>query len=361
MVKNKNFLYLLVLLFLLSTAISAYTILQPAKTNNQIYENKIQIESRYDYKAKVTPNILYPDGGTIDVGNTIFKKITTAIPFQLTSSITAERQVEVQGTHEVQLAIIAGDLWEKIFPMEEKQKFKQKGLDISLIDHTYSIDLETIQSFITKVEDETGIRSEQYTLEIRPNIEGTINYKGEERAIQVQDILTFQSSYDEIQLAGEKEFSTSSPFTSDRIMTNVFHIGGMEVPINPVRTGSIISSLLLLAAILFITKEHWHARKNQIDSHFDTINKKYRSRIIPVSQKINMTQKSIFVLDSFKSVLKIADEKELPIFYFIDLQNESDIYFLVDGDYLYSYEARKTEVISAAKKKTGSDRLYARH
>ena len=56
-------------------------------------------------------------------------------------------------------------------------------------------------------------------------------------------------------------------------------------------------------------------RKKSLFNPVDKINKKYGNRIIPVSQKINSAQKSIITLHSFKSIIKIADEKELPIFF----------------------------------------------
>ncbi|QBP41864.1 DUF5305 family protein [Paenisporosarcina antarctica] len=64
-------------------------------------------------------------------------------------------------------------------------------------------------------------------------------------------------------------------------------------------------------------------------------NKKYGSRIIPVSQKINSAQKSMITLFSIESAIKIADEKELPVFFSRVQQDEKALYFIIDGDYLY--------------------------
>ncbi|HEY2422228.1 MAG TPA: DUF5305 family protein [Neobacillus sp.] len=352
---KKTFIFILILFLLVTAAISIYSLSLPPTTTNQFNGNNTQIQTNYDYKATMAPNILYPNGGTVDAGNTIFKKMTTAIPVNLKSTIHAENQVTANGTHEVQLVIKAGDVWERKFPLEQPQTFEQQGTEISVIDNTYSIDLEKVQTFITQVEQETGITPAQYTLEVVPNIQGTLQNKGEERNFQVEDKLVFQYSYDGITLASQKTFTTMAPFTKTEVITNAFKLFGLSLPLAPVRvTSSLLSSLLLLTLIF--------AFKNgrSVGSQVEKVNKKYQSRIIPVSAKINLTQKSIFILDSFKSVIKIADEKESPILYYKDQQSGSEVYLIVDGDYLYSYELSKTDLVSEIKQGAGRDKAYAR-
>ncbi|QCJ44343.1 hypothetical protein FAY30_21900 [Bacillus sp. S3] len=360
--RRKTLVITLLPFFILSSALSVYSLLQPTTITNQLNGNKLQMLTNYDFKAEIRPNILYPDGGTIDVGPTIFKKITTAIPVRLKSTITAENSVVAEGTHEVQLVIKAGSLWERSFPLEQKQDFKQEGTKIALIDNDYKIDLQSVQSFITQVEDETGIHSDQYVLEVIPAINGKILYNGVERTIQIQDALAFQYSFDEISLSGEKTFTTSAPFlTEAQTITNPLKIAGFELPLQSVRISSSLLSILLLI-FLAVTSKGWLLRRQSKHSasQTDRINKKYRNRVIPVSQKINISQKSIFILDSFQSVIKISDEKELPIFFYKDHQNKSGTYFIVDGDYLYSYETSNTDLVSVAKSEMESEQIYAR-
>ena len=347
-------------MLLLSAAVSIYSFSQSATTTNEKNDNSTQIKTTYDYKATITPNILYPDGGTVEVGDTIFKKITTAIPFNLTSTINSGNEVIAKGTHEVQLVINAGDLWEKSFPLEQQQSFEQKGTEISIIDNAYKIDLEKINAFIMQVEEETGIRPSQYTIEVVPTIIGTINYAGKERDIQVEDKLIFQYSYDDIVLSSEKTFASTTPFSTTEVITNTFKLVGVALPLTPVRTVSTVVSLLLLLTILYMNKDFFTKRSTQNPSQIDRINKKYGNRIIQVSEKENIAQKSIITLTSFKSILKIADEKELPIFYHNVHQDGRTAYFIIDGDYFYNYETPKTELVRSTKKGVGSDEVYAK-
>ncbi|WP_164667894.1 DUF5305 family protein [Virgibacillus doumboii] len=351
--KNKKFMTSLIVLFFISTAVSAYSLLQPTTITKQTNENTAQVQTQYDYKATVTPNILHPDGGTIEADDTIFKQITTSIPLNMNTTINSNEQVLAEGTHEVQLLVKAGNLWEKAFPLEEKQPFKQEGTNIAVIDDSYKINLENIKSFITQVEEETGISPDQYTLEVVPNIEGTITSGGVEKAIQAQDHLAFQLSYNEITLASEKVFTSAVPFTMTETMTNT--LTGLELPLTPVRTTSTILSLLLLAAIIFAYRDLINNRERKPATLAEKINNKHGNRIIPVKHKVNIAKKSIFTLDSFKSVIKIADEKELPIFCYNDHHDGSAVYFIVDGDYLYSYETHKS-----IETRTGSETAYAK-
>ena len=220
-----------------------------------------QVGTSYDYQATITPNILYPKGGTIDVGNTIFKKITTAIPINLKSIINADNEVTATGTYEIQLVVKAGELWERVFPLTEKQTFELIGTEVALIDTTFDIDLNEINSFITRVEEETSIRSDQYLFEVAPNINGTLAYDGKTVPIPEQENLVFQSSYEEITLISDKAFTSTIPFTSSEIITNTFNFFGAALPLDPVRTISTIMSILFLLPTIYLNANLVATRK----------------------------------------------------------------------------------------------------
>ena len=343
---NKTLILILALLLLISTSITVYSLAQPSTVTNKVDENISQMETNYEYKATISPNVLYPEGGTIEVSDTMFKKITTAIPFDLNSTIHSGKEVLAKGTYEVLLLVKAGDLWEKTFLLEEKQSFEHKSTNIAIIDKPYLIDMSKINSFITKVEEETGVRSDQYSIEVSPNIQGTITYAGKEVPFKMEEKLIFQSSYDKIVLASEKSATSVTPFTTSETYTNSFQMLGLDLPISTVQlVSSLLSFLLLITIIALGYKNIAKLRVKRVTTQIDKINKKYGSRIITVSKKINMVNKSIFTLYSFKSVLKLSEDKELPIFFYRDSLEEIGTYFVVDGDYLYTYETVKVDVI----------------
>lgn len=356
---NKILIITLVALLIISVAISIYSMMQPTTTTNEFNNNTSQLETIYDYKATIIPNILNPNGGTVEVGDTIFKKITTAIPVYLKSTINSEVEVNAKGTNHLQLVVKAGEFWEKIFPLQEIQSFELKGTEISILNNTYNINLEKVKSFITQVEEETGIRSNQYTIEVLPNIQGTISYGAVKKEILMDDKLIFQYSNDEIKLVSEKIFTSVVPFTTTEKTTNMFNIFGLSLPLIPVRITSSILSILLLIPTIFGVKKLLIIRVKPIKTQVEKINKKYRSRIITVSKELNGAQKSIITLQSFKSILQISDEKELPIFFSKVHQDGSAVYFIVDGDYLYNFETGCEDLVRNKNKDTGIIRAYA--
>lgn len=356
----KAVFYALLLLAVISGSVLVRSLLQPLTTTSEFNDNNANLETSYDYKATITRNVLYPKGGTIDVGDTILTKITTAIPLNLTTSLSLDNEATIRGSHEVQLVIDAGELWNRVFPLEPKQSFDLTGKDLAILDKSYQIKLVEITTFIAQVEEETGIRADQYSIEIAPNIEGTIFYDGKTESIPEQESLVFQLTNDELILLSEKSFKNVTHFTSTGIMTNGFIFLGSSLPLVHVRVISSIFSFLMLLSLIYLYPILMASRKKSSANQVDKINKKYGNRIIPVSQNINSEEKTMITLLSFKSIIKIADEKELPIFYHRIHQDGRAVYFIADGDYLYNYETIKLTIARSTEGIVEGDEAYAK-
>lgn len=335
---------------------SIYSWSQPTTNTIQMNENTSQIQTSYDYKTTIIPSILYPNGGTVKAGDTIFKNITKEIPFTLVTSITSEVPVSANVSHEVNLLLKAGGLWERSFPLEGKQSFEQNGTELPIINGAYKIDLEMIKAFITKVEEEIGIRPEKYTIEVIPNVQGAISFNGTEQDVQMEDRLIFQVSFEEIILASEKEFTSSLPFKTTKVIPNTINLFGLEASPALARIISSFFSLLFAIVIIYLNKEFVANRKKNAPSQGEKINKKYGNRLIPVSNRVEVGQKSIVTLNSFKDIIQIADAKELPIFYYNLQMEESKLYFLIDGDYMYQYEINEIELARSRSRSRGKNK-----
>ena len=352
---TKTLCYILAPLVLITATVAVLSLLKPAKITRQINDNTTNIKTSYDYKATIIPNVLHPKGGTIEVEDTIFTKITTALPFSLNSTISSDNEVTVKGTYQIEVVVNAAELWERGFPLGQQESFELAGTEISLIDSVLNIDLTEINAFIGQVEEETEIRAEQYTIEVVPNIEGMIHYVGNDMPIPEQDALVFQLTNDEIVLISEKTSTSNTPFTTTEVITNTFNIFGIALPLGFVRLLSTLVSILLLLPLIYFFIKGRTSNVKLMPTQVEKINKKYGGRIIPVSQNIHTNQKSIITLQSFKDVIKIADEKELPVFYHSVHLNESAVYFIIDGDYLYNYETVKSTMAQPTEKGVESD------
>lgn len=356
--KNKKLFLSLLPLLLIIGALSVYSWNTPQTTTVQLVDSTSNIETAYDYKATMSPNILYPKGGTVEVGDTLFKKITTSIPFDLKTTIKSEEEVLAKGTYDIQLIVKAGDIWQRTYPLQNNQTFELKGTDIPVIDNIYKIDLTQLNTFITQVEEETGVRHSQYDLEVVPTIQGVLQYSNMERDIQVQDKLIFHYLYDEIKLASEKSFATSIHFNESQTSTNPFRFLGLSLPLIPIRATSTTMFILLLLTIVFSFKYLDSSRVKVIKTEAEKLNKKYGSRIIKLSRQIKFEGKTVVPFDTFKSLLKIADEKEQPIFFYEDANDPSQMYLIVDGIYVYTFEPCVIDAPTVTTKDTGNGKAY---
>lgn len=325
----------------LFASLSLYSYFQPTTLISSNDENHTTMVTTYEYQATVTPNVLHPSGGTIPAGETILKKITTAIPVEVKTIVNAAEDVVVKGEYEVQLTLIAEDLWEKTFTLGEKQAFQKEGKSVSIIDEMYKIDLEAINKFASQAEDETGITPSKYLLEINPTIIGTVSYAGIERELQMQEKLVFHSLFDSIVLVSDEAFSTPIQFGSSEIMPATIQFFGKALPVAAVRTASVAVTII---ASIFLVLLYKPFKPKKRKSQIEMFNKKYGNRMIIVNRDEGMNAKSSLLLGDMKSLLRIADEKELPIFCLAESVGKA-VYFILDGNYLYKYEVFEEESV----------------
>ncbi len=363
--KNHTIINYLLLIFLAASAILAiFTWLQPA-TVTQNNENTLTIQSTYDYKTTITANSLFPEGGTVDTGNTIFKNITQAIPVTLDTVINFKEPVLAEGSHEIQLLLKAGEYWERTFPLQEKRSFKNEGTEIAVMKEKVSIDLDMIKEFIAEVEKDLSIRPEFYTLEVMPNLAGTVSRDGMVQEIQQADNLKFQIYFEEVLLASDTSFTSSYPYSETMTYTNTLHLFGLGISITLLRNICTAAAAFFLLAILLMNKEGLISRMNRSSSESVKIERKFGDRLIPVSQEMQTEGKNIISFDSFKSLIQLADAKDLPVFQFKDTPLHTVHYFVIERDYIYQLEVHeatftRTRIQKRNKKKeTESDSPYA--
>lgn len=341
--------------------LSIYSWITPRIPTLQSVDNAPRLETTYAYQAVVTPNVLNPDGGTVEAGDTLYKNLTTAIPIDLKSAIYAEEEVLAKGSYEVQLLIKAGDNWERSFPLQTKQSFEGKGKDIPVIDGSYSIDLAQVKAFILQVENETGVRHSQYELEVIPTIQGDLQYADKVIEIKLQDKLVFNYLSEEIKLASEIAYFTAIQPNESQTLTTSFSVLGLTISLVLLRIISTSLFVLLLLSILFSIVYLDEGPVNAVSSEAERLSKKYGRRVIPISQQIDFTEKTIVHFAKFTSMLKIADEIEQPIFFY-ENENENDngqIYLIVDLLCVYTYAPNTDVPLERTTKDFGSGTEYA--
>ncbi|MGN7385463.1 DUF5305 family protein [Sporosarcina sp. SAFN-015] len=352
---NKKLFVSLLSLLLIVGIVTIYTWIIPNANTAQSEDGIPEMVTAFDYKAMVTPNVLHPNGGTVEAGETLYKNITTAIPIDLKSIISADEEVLAKGSYEVQLLIKAGGNWERAFSLQDKQSFEGKGTDISVISSSYQIDLGQVNAFILQVENETGVRHPKYELEVVPTIQGELQYSDKVKELDIQDKLIFDYLPEEIKLASEKAYSTAIEPNENQTLTKSFSILGLSIPLLLVRIISISLFLLLILSILFSLVYLDEGPVNDDTSEAERLSKKYGRRVIPISEQIDFTGKTIVHFATFTSMLKIADEIEQPIFFYENGNDDSQMYLIVDLFCVYMY-APNTDIPPARPAKNLANR-----
>lgn len=328
------------LTLIFTTLIAFKAHLTPADNVETKISNSISQNTVFDYKATVTPNTLYPDGGTIEPGKSIFTNITSSIPVNIQTSIQSDNPIEADGTKQVILSISSGDLWEKEFPLKAAEPFSLTGKDLSIVDGEYIIDLEKVSSFIETVESETKISNSSYILSIKPKFDGFITYRDNQHEFKNDALLSFEYTKEKITLIDENglEYVNSSNVEDNIVTDNRFQMLGIDAPLEIVRWTATILSVLLLIVLSMI---YSFKKTSSASLEAESINKKFKSRIINVSDELDLSRKTEIPLTAFKDLIQISDERELPVF---KQETKSSLhYFVLENDFCFIYKVKLAE------------------
>lgn len=339
MLKIKWFQGLMILLICVSLILTLNVIAKPSALEERVIENTIQEKAQLEYKINVIPCTIYPDGGLIRPEGYIITSISDAIAVNIRSDILSDNNIHIKGTKSVTYKIIADNLWEKTFTLEESNEFIIDGTVNEILKAEYRIDIKEILEYIKLIETEISVKASKYLLKIIPNITGEISYNDHVIPITPVPETTFElgSSYfrvikdNEYENKYEFEYLNSTPFSTIQTKKAQYTIAGKKVPVKVVKSASPLVSAGLLTALVITTSVQMKKNKDTV-SEKDKINRKYKKRLLFLDGAINCTGKTVLSVQHFKALLEIADDKELKII------NVNDLYCVVDGDFLYTYK-----------------------
>jgi len=324
----------LLLIFAVLTIIS---ICRPIQIEQVYYENTIRHKTSYEYKVDVKPSSLYPNGGVITPEGKMFTRITKGFRVNPSSVIIAEEPISVKGSYSIFLKLVAEDYWEKDYNiLKSNTPFELNGTNNAFITGEVYIPIDDLFEYIEKLEEELGVAPNQYLLKVQPVVEGTITANKDVMPIDPIPEMTFSLNSREIVLLGEKDFEKEIPVKKSEVSMADFNILGVTVPLTAARiTFLLISLCILIYLSIPIMSVMKHTRDEMPESNI--IDRKYRKRLIYLKDKVDLAVEHILSLDDFGSLIRIADEKELPILRYEDPVSNI-VYYVVDGQCVYSYQ-----------------------
>lgn len=338
---NEKVVHALIIIIFIFFTYLLINILRIPNSYNQINEeNNILQETKFNYTAEVLPNILYPTGGHIDIGNGVFTKVTKEILVNINSIIKSDNPVKIEGTKKLAVTIIANELWEKEFILEKESNINFEGSNYILFNATYPIKLNELLGFIKTVEDELDIRPGEYVFNIRPIVKGKI-ISGD-KIIDIDESSFSEVSFSTVKIKneGENSFTLTTPLNSTSNIYNYINFFNIRILVQNAKyiIGFIYAIYILLIAFII-----WNKKINKMkkQSEEEVINKKYRKRIIEVKNNINDINFVEVQLDSFNNLITLSDEKDCSILKCFNLSEV--IYYILDENYIYLYKISKDE------------------
>ncbi|MHB1484141.1 MAG: DUF5305 family protein [Saccharofermentanales bacterium] len=335
------FIAILVFFSILFIILSIITTFQPQTTNKTIIKNEIEEKVSFGYYSIVQPSTLYPAGGKIVPQGIILAKLTNDFVIKIETSIDARNPVTIKYKKNIFYKVKAENLWEKEFPLIKNATYTSKSTTGLVKNDEVHLKLKEIYDFIAKVEDETSIRH-NYSLEIKQSISGDI-YDADNKKIHTinnEYVIPFEISGQYIKYSGdteENETITKSLIEETEAMPNAFYFWGLNIPLMSGRVwfgvaGAVAIILLIICIIFKSTRENKEVGEKKIDD----LEKKHKSRIIPVTESIDLESVTKISISKLKDLFRIADEKEESIYKYSD--DSSSVYYMVTPPAIYFYE-----------------------
>ena len=192
-------LYLFGTLALVFLGLSIFAFIQPLTRPAE--KIQYQQESRFSYSATGTP-VIY-DTETVRSGEPVFPKLTCFLNIAFTYSLSGEQLQGISGNYQVIARVMDEQSgWQRTIPLNELTNFSGNSFSIAS-----NVDLCGIVSLVNTLKQETGLRANNFTLEIIPHVVLTADAMGNQIVDSVEPSLVFR--FDEV------HFSLSTPKGQD--------------------------------------------------------------------------------------------------------------------------------------------------
>lgn len=314
----------------------------PTQIEEPVTIGSLKQEVAFEHGAVPRVSALYPSPGELRNQATYFTQITDRFFVSVKADLATEPEMTVTGTSQVILNLKAGELWSRDYILEHQKEFEGRG-ECTVIDGTFGIPLADILAFTKQVEEETRVTPNNgYTLSVTPVINARTRETGEPLVTEFSPAYTIELTQREIRPTGEPVRENTASLTETRLVPGTVGALGLQVPVIPARYGSAALTVSCGGLILLMLRQR---RRNSVPmSEVEMINRRYRNRMVTASKGVIEADASVIHLESFKELLKIADETDKSIIRLQEFRDGAKVfrYCIPDGKTLYCYTASDT-------------------
>lgn len=311
--------------------------------NQEIVLYEYSVQPKINYEVYISPNEVY--SGTVqeeglDYSKRLFESVKAKIGIDYLSDRPVPLDIEYQMVAKV-TAYKGSDqdkviFWSKTYPLSDKKKFETESGNWSG-EQTISFNLTEYDAFAVRAKEITGIKaSNEVTVSMTGTIEAhtpvrdvTIPIDVSLRAPLLEDVFHFEKS------------------NTETVTDSITKTEAVPAPVNKtwISFCSIFMTLCLagIVVLLFFTREP--NRQEVIRRRVNAIIKNYGSYIVALQDTSkngsdhNLNFEKIYMVDSIKDLIKVADERHKPIFH---QPGQIDMTFghefcLIDGEDIYRW------------------------
>ncbi len=238
------------LLFFAFLALLFYAFSRPVTiaSNDILYQQ----DGLFSYSATGTPGIY--DTDTVQPGEPIFPKLTCLLNVAFSYNLLGNQVQSFSGRQQFYAQVLDEQSgWQRTIPMGQVSAFSGTSFF-----NTGTIDLCQVEGLVTTLEQETGLRSSTYTMEVVSAVSIMGNVAGEMITDSFTPVLAFKFDethfYLEANGKNNDVLHASKPglSSSTNLQANILPLLGMEPTVQTVRIAVIIGMVFSLCGLLVI-------------------------------------------------------------------------------------------------------------
>jgi signal peptidase I len=298
----ENGLYIFGFFALVFLGLSIVFLLRPLTRSS----DKIEYtqKSQFSYSATGTP-IIY-DTDVVRSGEPIFPKLTCFLNVGFTYMLQGQGLQSASGSHQIVARVLDEQSgWQRTIPMNEITTFSGNSFFT-----TSTLDVCQIVSLVNILEQETGLRSNAYLLEITPQVTVAANVSGTQIADSFEPKLVFR--FDEVHFAlftpkGQEDplhLSKAGFAPNSNVKVNRLSLFGWQPTIFSIRVASLLGLVLSLSGFLILGARLFVVLQNSPET---LIRLKYGGLIVNVYDQTIEPMSSLVNVTSIDELAKLAE------------------------------------------------------
>lgn len=329
--------YLMGFLFIGFLGLSIFSFSRPAtRTADTI---PYQQDGEYTYSATGTPGVY--DTEMVRTGEPVFPKLTCFLNIGLAYNISGNQLQNVSGNSQIFARIMDEPSgWQRTIPL-----LSQTAFTGSSNFNMATLDLCELEALVNLVEQETGLRTNTYTVEIVTNIVFTATSAGQAIAGTFDPTLAFK--YDKVHFypANTNAEINSMHITKEGLagsadmQANTLSFLGWEATVNFIRMSSLIGLGISLSGLILIGLFIFKTARQSTDA---LIHLRHGSLMVDIYEKDLQPTATTIDVTSMNDLAKIAEQQGSMILHMT--RNFLHYYLVQNNGITYRY------VISTGKK-----------